>query len=145
MAELAKKPKLQVVVDKIPLGTNFRQSLPTRELTSTKAVFEVLVKNNGDASTKAFHFKVGTDIAGVRLSADVPFSDLNLPSDISAKAITIPVDNILCWSMDSIQSNSRIPEYREIFHLGVFRKGEKIASENFGGIEIKTPVSAVGK
>jgi len=95
-AELAKKPKLELYVEDVPLtslssGLNFK----VREATETKLTFDVALKNSGDATANKGVVRVIVDVADVSITASLPFQPIpEAQKDEPQHGVLIPFEYI---------------------------------------------------
>lgn len=101
-AQLSKKPKLELDIGGVPLNTFFKVPIKAREFTDTKAVYDVFLKNLGDATaTKGLlRIVVYAKDVGVQSNAPIqrPYEEANSvshtflsPFDYLRPSITLPM------------------------------------------------------
>jgi len=102
LAELAKKPKLELYVQNVPLGSLSGVNFKARETTDTKLTFDILLKNSGDAIAHKGVVRVIVDAKDVSISANVPSQPIpDFEKDDPQHGLLIP--------FDYIRASSRIP------------------------------------
>ena len=97
LAELAKKPAITAAIGSVLLtGAKAGEFIHARELTPTKAVYEITIENSGTSTLLYGQVHVGVLGAGITLSCDCPSEPTRLPEAVKAEGygILIYVDRL---------------------------------------------------
>jgi hypothetical protein len=141
LAEQAKKPILQLVVGGAVVGTGLKQAITAKELNDTKAVYESILRNVGDATAKLFSVVVSSDDPGVELSTpDTPFVPMHTPSSVRGKAIIVPVERLLPSQWTTFTIVVQHPLTLNPINVTFSASGENLPMYLLGGIDIPPQV-----
>jgi hypothetical protein len=93
LTELAKKPKLEIYVQNVPLGSLPGVNFKAREATETKLTFDILLRNSGNATAHKGLVRVIVDTKDVSMSASLPSQPLSdADKDDQQHGILIPFE-----------------------------------------------------
>jgi hypothetical protein len=98
-AQLAKKPKLQLYIESIPVITGpfnalHAPSYPVREQTDTSITFDSSLRNEGNASASRAQLRVVVNATDVSFQPNVRFTRPSEPPNNPYETFLIPVDVI---------------------------------------------------
>jgi hypothetical protein len=95
LAELAKKPKLELYVENVPLDSFSGVNFKAREASETKLTFDTFLINSGDATAHKGMVRVIVDVKDVAISASAPSTPIpELEKDDPQHGVLIPFDYI---------------------------------------------------
>jgi hypothetical protein len=104
-AEMAKKPKLELYVENVPLTSLSGVDFKAREATDTKLTFDVLLRNSGDATANKGAVRVIVDAKDVSITANSQLLPIpEVQKDDPQHGVLIPFDYLrsgarLAWTV----------------------------------------------
>ncbi len=141
LAELAKRPLLQLTSGGIRLDMLPAHPVFPKEITATHATLEFVLTNIGDATARAFNVYIGVDNKDVSLSSDNSFARTLVPSESSElnSAINIPLPVLSANGRVVLVLKLQYPNGTKSFNLNIWANGENIPNLSLGNMVVRVP------
>ena len=127
LAELAKKPLVTMSIGSV-LTTNTTAGIavPSREMTSTRAVYELTITNAGTATLLYYQMRVVVDGAGVTLKCDCPSQPIPATGEISTtqNGLLISADRLRQGIHVTMKITAEFPKETPPFRMQIAIDGD---------------------
>jgi hypothetical protein len=139
-AELARKPEIHAILGDTDINQN-SGDLTTKELTATQAIFEIVLRNIGEASLLGGQVRIGVDSPNITLT--VPNSiPIPLPSTMSnaGNGILLPLQRLGghgTWVLVKITAD--YPEGTLPFRVSLTIDGDNLSITPLGNLLVRPP------
>jgi len=140
LAELAKKPEIHATVNGVQLDIP-NQAVSAKEITSTKAVYEIVLTNTGSLSLVGGLLRIGSD--NPKVIVTVPDSiPLPTPTEWSnnGQVVLLPLSRLGKGVWTLVTVTAAYPEGTPLFHLDIVLDGDNLALTPLAVLTVTPPL-----
>jgi hypothetical protein len=139
LAELAKKPDLQLFAGGGRLGGLIQEPVTAKAASSRGAVFELILKNSGDLTAHEVNFKIFTSEPDVVLNTNPVSYPVPVPQGTREHAVIVPLSRMPPGTSTLITLTLSYPLGTKEFPIYFGLDGENVPNTSAGTILFRVP------